>query len=93
MRTTPFEALGGSSAGDFYVDTVTSFGSTVLNAHETTAVHQTMVDRAQTMRASANGVNVDEEMVQLIAQQQAFAAATRLVNIANEMVEDILRMV
>jgi flagellar hook-associated protein FlgK len=32
-------------------------------------------------------------MVWLIAQQQAFAAATRLVTVANEMVDDILRMV
>ena len=93
LRSTSIAALGGSALGDFYVDTVTTFGAKVLNADETVAVHQTMLDRAQMMRSSSNGVNVDEEMVMLIAQQQAFAAATRLVNIANEMVEDILRMV
>lgn len=93
LRSTPIAALGDSSLGGFYVETVTSFGTTVLEAKETAAAHQTLVDRAQTMRASSNGVSVDEEMVLLIAQQQAFAAATRLVTVANEMVEDILRMV
>jgi flagellar hook-associated protein FlgK len=45
------------------------------------------------VRASSNGVNVDEEMIMLIAQQQAFAAASRLVTVADEMVTEILRMV
>jgi flagellar hook-associated protein 1 FlgK len=93
LRSTPIAALGDSSLGDFYTETVTSFGASVLEARETTAAHQTLLDRAQAMRASSNGVSVDEEMVLLIAQQQAFAAATRLVTVANEMVDDILRMV
>ena len=79
--------------GDFYTSTVTSFGSTVLNVQQTAAVHQSLVDRAQMVRASSNGVNVDEEMIMLIAQQQAFAAASRLVTVADEMVSEILRMV
>ena len=93
LRATPLAALGGVSMGDFYVETVTSFGSTVLDVTQTAAAHRTLVERAQMMRASSNGVNVDEEMVLLIAQQQAFAAASRLVTVANQMVEDILRMV
>jgi len=93
LRSTSIAALGGSEFGDFYTSTVTSFGSTVLNAQQTAAVHETMVDRAQMMRASSNGVNVDEEMIMLIAQQQAFAAASRLVTIADEMVTELLRMV
>ena len=65
----------------------------VLSAQQTAATHQTLVDRAEMVRASSNGVNVDEEMIMLIAQQQAFAAASRLVTVADEMVSEILRMV
>jgi flagellar hook-associated protein 1 FlgK len=93
LRSTSIAALGGSQFGDFYTNTVTSFGSTVLNAQQTAAVHETLAGRAQVMRASSNGVNVDEEMIMLIAQQQAFAAASRLVTVADEMVSEILRMV
>jgi len=32
-------------------------------------------------------------MVALIVQQQAYAAATRLVTVANSMMDDLLRMV
>ena len=93
LRSTSIASLGGTSMGDFYTSTVTSFGSRVLDVQQNAAVHQTLVDRAETVRASSNGVNVDEEMVMLIAQQQAFAAAARLVTVADEMVTEILRMV
>jgi flagellar hook-associated protein 1 FlgK len=93
LRSTSIASLGATSMGDFYTSTVTSFGSRVLGVQQNAAVHQTLVDRAQMVRASSNGVNVDEEMIMLIAQQQAFAAAARLVTVADEMVTEILRMV
>lgn len=93
LRSTSVASLGDTSMGDFYTSSVTSFGSTVLNAQQNAAVHRTLVDRAEMVRASSNGVNVDEEMIMLIAQQQAFAAASRLVTVADEMVSEILRMV
>jgi len=93
LRSAPLAALGGRSAGEFYIDTVTAFGISVQEAVQSSAVNEILVSQAQQRRASANGVSVDEEMVWLIAQQQAFAAAARLVTVANEMVDDILRMV
>jgi flagellar hook-associated protein 1 FlgK len=93
LRSASIPALGDTSIGDFYTSTVTSLGSTVLNVQQTTASHQALVDRAEMLRASSNGVNADEEMIMLIAQQQAFAAASRLVTVADEMVTEILRMV
>jgi flagellar hook-associated protein 1 FlgK len=36
---------------------------------------------------------VDEEMVNLIAQQQAYSAAARLLTTANDMMQTLLQMV
>jgi flagellar hook-associated protein 1 FlgK len=40
-----------------------------------------------------SGVSVDEEMVALISQQQAYAAAARIVSVANEMMQSVLEMI
>jgi flagellar hook-associated protein 1 FlgK len=93
LRASPVAALGGRSLGEFYSGTVASFGVTVQDAIQTSTAHRTLLERGHAQRYSANGVSVDEEMVWLIAQQQAFAAATRLVTVADEMVTEPLRMV
>jgi flagellar hook-associated protein FlgK len=40
-----------------------------------------------------SGVSIDEEMVAVIMHQQAYAAAARLVSVADEMIQEVLRMV
>jgi flagellar hook-associated protein 1 len=44
-------------------------------------------------RSSVSGVSIDEEMVNLIAQQEAYAAAARLIQMADEVIQDLLQMV
>jgi flagellar hook-associated protein 1 FlgK len=45
------------------------------------------------MRLSVSGVSVDEEMVSLINQQHAYSVAAQLVKVADEMIEEVLRLV
>ena len=47
----------------------------------------------QAQRSSVSDVSIDEEMVSLIQGQQAFAAASKIVNAADEMMQSILDMV
>jgi len=86
-------ALGGRSFRDFYVDLAGSVGTDVFDASQNADVHQSLVDQADTMRSSVSGVSVDEEMVALISQQQAYSAAARIVKVADEMLQDILGMI
>jgi flagellar hook-associated protein 1 FlgK len=52
-----------------------------------------VVSQAEALRKSVSGVSIDEEMTSIIAQQNAYAAAARLVNVADEMMRDVLAMV
>jgi flagellar hook-associated protein 1 len=52
-----------------------------------------LVANVQAQRSSATEVSIDEEMVSLIKGQQAFAAASKIVNAADEMMQSILDMV
>ncbi len=93
LATAPMALLGGKSLRDYYVDLAGTVGTGVSDASQDADVHQSMVDQADTMRSSVSGVSVDEEMVALISQQQAYSAAARVVNVANQMLQDILDMV
>ena len=93
LATTGTAALGGKSFRDFYIDLAGAIGSDVSSATQDAAAHQAMVDQADTLRASVSGVSVDEEMVALISQQQAYSAAARIVKVADDMMQSVLNMI
>ena len=92
LRTTTIAVLGGN-VGEFYDGLVAKLGSFTRDATEQARASAILVSNADARRASVSGVSIDEEMVTLIAQQQAYTAATRLVRVADEMLDDLLRMV
>ena len=93
LATAGAAALGGRSFRDFYIDLAGAIGADVSSAWQDVDAHQAMVDQADTMRASVSGVSVDEEMVALIGQQQAYSAAARIVKIADDMMKYVLEMI
>ncbi|HVP15602.1 MAG TPA: flagellar hook-associated protein FlgK [Terriglobales bacterium] len=92
LITQGLPALGGHSLRDDYADIAASVGVDVSGAMQDAEVHQALVEQADAMRSSVSGVSVDEEMVALISQQQAFGAASRIVKAADEMVQELLNL-
>jgi flagellar hook-associated protein 1 FlgK len=84
-------ALGGRTLRGLYSEVAAMVGTGVRDASQREAIHQSLADRADLSRASLSGVSVDEEMVLLIAQQQAYGAAARLVRVADDMMQDLMR--
>ena len=93
LRTGGTRALGGQSLGEFYTGMVSSLGVVTREAEQAAAAQDTMLASLEAQRSSVSDVSVDEELVNLMRQQQAYAAASRLVTIANSMMDDVLRMV
>ncbi|MCA9763184.1 MAG: flagellar hook-associated protein FlgK [Gemmatimonadetes bacterium] len=93
LRDTPFAALNSDTPGAFYAGVVGSLGSIVRDATQAAEASDVVLAGIETQRQSVHGVSTDEEMVKLIQQQQAFSAAARLVVVADEMMQDVLRMV
>jgi flagellar hook-associated protein 1 FlgK len=77
-----FSAFFGSFAGRLGVES-----QSAMNDEQAALV---LVEHADTLRASVSSVSVDEEMVNLIAQQEAYQAAARLVGVADEMIQTLL---
>jgi flagellar hook-associated protein 1 FlgK len=86
-------SLGGKSLREFYVEIAASVGLDVLHATQDAETQQALVDQAELQRSSVSGVSIEEEMIALIAQQQAYSAATRIITAADEMIQDLLNMI
>ncbi len=93
LRQTTLAALNGSTVGEFYIGLLANVASIVRDATTEAVTAETLRSGTQAQRAAETGVSTDEELVHLIAQQQAFSAAARLVGVADEMMQDLLRMV
>ena len=93
LRTTGIGALGGATLGDYYSSIVTGVGTTIANADQAATASQVIASGLQTQRQSETGVSTNEEMLSLITQQQAFAAAARIVTVANTLMQTVLDMV
>lgn len=93
MRDTPFASLNGDTPAGFLAGVVASFGSIVRDVTQAAESAEVLTASIESQRQSIHGVSTDEEMIKLIQQQQAFSAASRLVVIADEMMQDVLRMV
>jgi flagellar hook-associated protein 1 FlgK len=87
----------GFASGESYVDhhaqTISDLGLSVADAGQQHAIHEALAHQADTRRASISGVSIDEELTLLMRHQQAYAAATKIVQAADEMAQAILAMV
>ena len=90
LATTNVASLGGTTFRESFVGLASGVGLDVTNATQDATGLQTLVDRDDAARTATSGVNVDEEMISLIASQQAYTAAARLVTVADQMMQQVL---
>ena len=84
--------LLGTSYGEHFGQLVTDVGFSVRSSLDQVEVHETLSHQADLRRESLSGVSTDEELVRLIEFQTAYSAAARVVTVADEMMETLVRM-
>jgi flagellar hook-associated protein 1 FlgK len=89
----PIAGLGGRTLRQTYETFAATVGRAAQDADRDVSVRQALVERDETRRQAVSGVSVDEEMVTLIGQQQAYAAAARLVKAADELMRELINLV
>lgn len=82
-----------TSFDSYYSGLVGEIGVDVQNASRSYQYKQSMVEQLSSRRESISGVNLDEEMANLIRYQHAFTAAARMITLVDEMVEELLNLV
>jgi flagellar hook-associated protein 1 len=84
---------GSATVDDFYSGLVSDVGRFVSQA-QTNSDHQSMVSsQLATYREEVSGVNMDEEMVNMVQFQSAYSAAAKLVTTVDKMLDTLISMV
>ncbi len=91
MRDSDSSILG-TSYGEHFRQLASDIGFSVRSSLDLVEVHETLSGQASVRRSSVSGVSTDEELVRLIEFQTAYSAAARVVTVANEMLETLVRM-
>ncbi|MBN2297238.1 MAG: flagellar hook-associated protein FlgK [Deltaproteobacteria bacterium] len=86
--------FGGSSIDttidSFYSSFIAGVGVDVQNADLNMKFNGTLLDQYIQRKESVTGVNLDEEMAQLLKYQHLYQAAAKLITIADEMMQALL---
>jgi flagellar hook-associated protein 1 FlgK len=76
--------------GDAYRSLVTGFGVTVSAARQTAANQTTVTDQVDASREALSGINIDEEMVNLMAAQRGYEGAARVLTAMDSMLDTLI---
>ena len=78
--------------GDYFTGLVAGLGVATQDAENGAAAEATLIDHLEAQRQDVAGVNIDEEMVHLIEHQQAYSAAARLIQVADDMLKELISL-
>lgn len=87
------DGLGGESLGDFYGDVVSDVGFDISTASTAYDVEAFLLQNLEQRREETSGVNVDEELVDMIRYEQSFAAASRYIQVLNQLSGDLMNLI
>lgn len=86
------EGLGGETLNESYAGISGDVALEIGAATSTREAEQLLLDSLQTRRDQLSGVNVDEELVKMIEQEQAYAAASQFLRVVNDLQTELLNI-
>jgi flagellar hook-associated protein 1 len=89
----PAEPKEAGSFIGFFRTLVTRIGIQTASATDDAAVADNLTDQANLRRQSVSGVNTDEELVNMLRVQQSYQAATKMIKVADEMLDTLISLV
>jgi flagellar hook-associated protein 1 len=84
--------LNNETFSDSYDQTVAALGDSLQTANDQLSNQTAVMNMLSTQRSSVSGVNIDEEMTNLMTFQRAYEASAELVTTVNTMMGDVLNM-
>jgi flagellar hook-associated protein FlgK len=84
--------LGGASLSDAYGAISSGVGLEIDAARATREAESILQASLQERRDELSGVNVDEELVRMIEQEQAFAAASQFLRVVSDLQNELLNI-
>jgi flagellar hook-associated protein FlgK len=92
LRTRDVESLDQNTIEDFYADVVGDIGFETAAAGSELQSQSQLLAQLQADREAVSGVNIDEEMVDMLRYQQSYEAAARFLSVAQEMTDTLINI-
>lgn len=92
LDSTAVAGLGGETLSEHYAGLSGDVALEINAATSTREAEQLLLDSLQTRRDQLSGVNVDEELVKMIEQEQAYAAASQFLRVVNDLQTELLNI-
>jgi len=86
----PIASGGTRTASQAYGDLVGSVGSTRASAQRDVDTHKAILQQVTAMHQSESGVSLDEEMVNLTKFQSSYQAASKMIGVADQLMQTLL---
>ncbi|HZP41914.1 MAG TPA: flagellar hook-associated protein FlgK [Candidatus Binatia bacterium] len=90
LRTTALAALGGVTLSDYLGIEQGRVGEDASRASDAAEVANLLQRQLENQRQAVSGVNLNEELTNLIRYQNAFQAASQVVRVANAVLQDLV---
>lgn len=90
LRERPIMFEYSKTTDDFYNSLVSRLGTEAREAKQELTSQQELMVELENMRQSVMGVNLDEEMANMVQFQQSYNAAARMISTMNEMLDVII---
>jgi flagellar hook-associated protein 1 FlgK len=85
--------LDGATLSGFYNTLVSNIGIESQNSSSLAEHQKLLLTGVENQRESLAGVSLDEEQVDLIRFQQAFAAAANLIRVSQELSDEVINLI
>jgi flagellar hook-associated protein 1 FlgK len=83
-------SAGTQTYEGFYSGIVTRLGTDARDTRAVADSQQLLMNRIDALRQSISGVNLDEEMVQMVQYQRAYEAASQIIRKIDEMLDQLI---
>ena len=85
--------IDGKSVTEFTIDTVAGVGAEINEIETSLSSSESALSFVENQQESLSGVNIDEELANMIKFQNSFQASARVLNTAQTMFDSLLRIV
>lgn len=90
LREKPVMFDYSKTTDDFYNSLISKIGTEAREARQEYTTQSELMTELENMRQSVMGVNLDEEMANMVQFQQSYNAAARMISTMNEMLDTII---
>jgi flagellar hook-associated protein 1 FlgK len=93
VEKTQAEGLDHTTIGLFWGNLVGDLGFEASMADSALASNDAVLQSLEQRQSAISGVNVDEELVDLVAYEQSFAAAAQYISVVNQLGDEVLNLI